>query len=162
MAVGFDAMTALVLSADSQLELSGLVHRYAGYVDARRFDEVAELFTADAELILPKPPEHLEPCVRHNGHAGVVAALSALSTVARTQHGIVGEFYTGSPTAEVASGAITGVAHHWIAHDGQITDHVWYLRYSDIYRRGQQGWRIAVRTLSIDAIESRPARQVRP
>ncbi|BBX20996.1 hypothetical protein MTER_04070 [Mycolicibacter terrae] len=158
-------MTALVLSAADQLELSGLVHRYAGYVDARRFDEVAELFTADAELILPKPPEHLEPCVRHNGHAGVLAALSALSTVTRTQHGIVGEFYTGAhigeASREVASGAITGVAHHWVDSGGQITDHIWYLRYSDVYRRGGQGWRIAVRTLSIDAIETRPARQVR-
>ncbi|MGB3894680.1 nuclear transport factor 2 family protein [Mycolicibacter sinensis] len=149
----------MTLPVADQWELSGLVHRYAGYVDARRFDEVAELFTPDAELILPQPPDHLEPCVRHNGHAGVRAAMSALAGVTRTQHGIVGEFYTGA--GDVATGAITGVAHHWIAHDGQFTDHVWYLRYSDVYRRGAQGWRIAVRTLSIDAIESRPARKVR-
>lgn len=149
------------LPVADQLELSGLVHRYAGYVDARRFDEVAELFTPDAELILPQPPDHLEPCVRHNGHAGVRAAMSALAGVTRTQHGIVGEFYTGAMSGEVASGAITGVAHHWVDSGEQITDHVWYLRYSDVYRRGAQGWRIAVRTLSIDAIEVRPARQVR-
>ncbi|MEB3030401.1 nuclear transport factor 2 family protein [[Mycobacterium] nativiensis] len=149
------------LSAADQLELSGLVHRYAGYVDSRRFDDLTELFTANAELILPKPPEHLEPCVRHNGHGGVLDAMSALAGITRTQHGILGEFYTGGTPGDVATGSITGVAHHWIDNGGQITDHVWYLRYSDVYRRSEQGWRIAVRTLSIDAIETRPARQVR-
>ncbi|RAU98461.1 nuclear transport factor 2 family protein [Mycolicibacter senuensis] len=146
-----------------RLAVSGLVHRYAGYVDARRFDEVAELFTADAELIVPQPPEHLEPHVRHTGHAGVREALSALGGVTRTQHGILGEIYTASDIAagDTATGQIAGVAHHWIDSDGKLTDHVWYLRYSDVYRRGEQGWRIAVRALSIDAIESRPARKVR-
>ncbi|WP_196805132.1 nuclear transport factor 2 family protein [Mycobacterium sp. UM_WGJ] len=156
-------MTALVLSTASRLELSELVHRYASYVDARRFDEVAELFTADAELVLPDPPDHLEPCVRHHGHAGVRDAMSALAAVTRTQHGIVGEVYTASTSTstDVASGEITGVAHHWIEHDGKLTDYVWYLRYRDAYHRLGQGWRIARRELTIDAIESRPVRQVR-
>lgn len=149
----------MTLTVADQVDLSGLVHRYAGYVDARRIDEVAELFTADAELIVPRPPEHLEPCVRHNGRAGVLAAMAALGGVTRTHHGIVGEFYAGA--GEVATGSVTGVAHHWIDAGEQITDHVWYLRYADVYRRGERGWRIAVRTLSIDAIEVRPARQVR-
>ncbi|WP_207543209.1 nuclear transport factor 2 family protein [Mycolicibacter heraklionensis] len=154
-------MTALVLPAASRLELSELVHRYAGYVDARRFDELAELFTADAELVLPDPPDHLEPCVHHHGHAGVRDAMSALAGLTRTQHGIVGEVYTAATSTDLATGEITGVAHHWIEHDGKLTDHVWYLRYRDAYHRVGQGWRIAQRELSIDAIESRPARQVR-
>lgn len=152
----------MILSVGDQLELSGLVHRYAGCVDARRFDEVAELFTAQAELILPDPPAHLEPCVRHRGHAGVRDAMSALATVTRTHHGIVGEIYTAGTGAEVATGEITGVAHHWVEHGGTLTDHVWYLRYRDTYHHAGPGWRIAQRALTIDAIESRPARQVRP
>ncbi|WP_067976272.1 nuclear transport factor 2 family protein [Mycolicibacter icosiumassiliensis] len=155
-------MTAPALSATDRLELSYLVHRYAGYVDARRFDEVAELFTADAELVLPDPPDHLEPCVRHRGHAGVRDAMSALAAVTRTQHGIVGEIYTSATPGDVATGEINGVAHHWIEHDGRLTDHIWYLRYRDAYHRVGQSWRIAQRALTIDAIESRPARQVRP
>ena len=155
-------MTALVLSTASRLELSDLVHRYAGYVDARRFDQVAELFTAEAELILPNPPDQLEPSVRHHGHAGVRNAMSALAAVTRTQHGIVGEIYTSTATGNVATGEITGVAHHWVEHDGRFTDHIWYLRYRDAYHRVGQSWRIAQRALTIDAIESRPARQVRP
>lgn len=148
------------LSVADRLELSGLVHGYAGHVDARRFDEVAELFTADAELMVPEPPEHLEPCVRHNGRAGVLAAMSALAGVTRTHHGIVGELYTGA--GEVATGSIAGVAHHWIDREGTITDLIWYLRYADEYRRTARGWRIALRALTIDAIEARTARQVRP
>lgn len=154
-------MTALVLSTASRLELSELVHRYARDVDARRFDAVAELFTAEAELVLPDPPDHLEPYVHHHGHAGVRNAMSALDAVTRTQHGIVGEVYTASTSADVATGEITGVAHHWLEHDGKLTDHVWYLRYRDAYHRVGRGWRIAQRALTIDAIESRPARQVR-
>ncbi|MGB3474219.1 MAG: nuclear transport factor 2 family protein [Mycobacterium sp.] len=154
-------MTALALSTASRLELSELVHRYAGYVDARRFDEVAELFTADAELVLPDPPDHLEPCVRHRGHAGVRDTMSALVGLTRTHHGIVGEVYTASTSADIATGEIAGVAHHWREHDGKLTDHVWYLHYRDAYHRVEQGWRIAQRELTIDAIESRPARQVR-
>lgn len=150
----------MTLTAAEQLELSGLVHRYAAHVDARRFDELAELFAADAELMLPDPPGRLEPCVRHQGQAGVREAMSALAGVIRTQHGILGEIYTGA--GDTATGEITGVAHHWVEHDGRLTDHVWHLRYRDTYRRTAQGWRIAVRALTIDAIESRPTRQVRP
>jgi hypothetical protein len=87
--------------------------------------------------------------------------MSALAAVTRTQHGIVGEIYTSSAPGDVASGEITGVAHHWVKNGDQFTDHVWYLRYADVYRRDAQGWRIAVRALSIDAIETRPARKVR-
>lgn len=151
----------MTLSTADRLALSELVHRYAGYVDARRLDDVAELFTADAELVLPDPPDHLEPRVGHHGHSGVRQAMSALSALTRTHHGIVGEIYTASETGEVATGDITGVAHHWTGSADQFTDHVWYLRYRDTYRRDEQGWRIAARSLSIDAIETRTARRVR-
>lgn len=151
----------MTLSVADQLELSGLVHRYAAYVDAQRFDEVARLFTVDAELVLPEPPDQLEPSVYHRGHEGVRAAMSGLATVTRTHHGILGEVYSASSAAAVATGEITGVAHHWIEQRGTLTDYVWYLRYRDIYHRVEQDWRIAQRSLTIDAIESLPAGRVR-
>lgn len=150
----------MTLSVADRLDLSDLVHRYAAYVDARRFDDVAELFTATARLTVPKPPEDLGPSVRHEGRAGVHAALAALGSVIRTQHAIVGEVYTATAADDAATGSIAGVAQHWSEHDGQIVDVVWYLRYADEYRRTATGWRIALRALSIDAIETRPARQV--
>ena len=150
----------MTLTAADRLELSELVHRYAGYVDARRFDEVAELFTADAELVLPDPPERLEPCVRRTGRAGVLDAMAALAGITRTLHGILGEVYDGAEGT--ATGDVAGVAHHWIEADGKVTDHLWYLRYRDTYHRVGNAWRITQRALTIDAIETRTARQVRP
>ncbi|ORV51780.1 hypothetical protein AWC02_02730 [Mycolicibacter engbaekii] len=155
----------MTLPAAERLALSELVHRYAGYVDARRFDELAQLFTAEAELVLPDPPDRLEPCVHHHGHAGVREAMTGLAGVIRTQHGVVGEFYTGAgtekPGGDVAFGEITGIAHHWMKRGATFTDYVWYLRYRDTYHRVGPDWRIARRALTIDAIESRPADQVR-
>lgn len=151
----------MTLSIADRLELSDIVHRYAAYVDARRFDEVVELFTVTAQLTAPKPPGDLGPSVRYDGHAGVRTAMAGLGAVMRTHHAIVGEVYTEAPGADTATGAIAGVAHHWTDNDGQITDVVWYLRYTDEYRRTEVGWRIALRALSIDAIEMQPARQVR-
>ena len=145
-----------------RLDLSDLVHRYAAHVDARRFDDVVALFTPDAELILPTPPERLEPGVRHTGPDRIREALSGLAGITRTQHGIVGEVYAGAAGGDVATGNITAVAHHWIDGDGRITDLIWYLRYTDEYRRTGRGWRIAVRSLTIDAIDTGSARRVRP
>ena len=53
------------------------------------------------------------------------------------------------------------MAHHWIGDGDRVTDLIWYLRYTDEYRRTDRGWRIAVRALTIDAIETASARQVR-
>lgn len=149
------------LSLIDRLELSDLVHHYAAYVDSRRLDDVAVLFTASGLLILPDPPARLEPAIRHRGRTGVRAALAALGGITRTQHGILGEVFTASSSPDIASGYITGVAHHWIERNGQVTDQVWYLRYRDTYHRTSVGWRIAEREVVIDAIETRSARQVR-
>jgi hypothetical protein len=91
----------------------------------------------------------------------VRAALASLGSVTRTHHAIVGEVYTDADSDGPATGSIAGVAHHWTENDGRITDLVWYLHYVDEYHRTDTGWRIALRALSIDAIETRPARQVR-
>jgi hypothetical protein len=151
----------MTLSIADRLELSALVHRYAAYVDARQFDEVAELFTATGQLTTPEPPDRLDSVVRHDGQTGVRAAMASLNSVTRTHHAIVGEVYTDAITDGTVTGSIAGVAHHWTENDGRITDVIWYLRYADEYHYTDVGWRIALRALSIDAIESRPARQVR-
>jgi hypothetical protein len=151
----------MTLSTADRLDLSGLVHRYAAYVDARQFDEVAELFTATGQLTVPQPPDCLDPVIRREGRAGVRAALASLGSVTRTHHAIVGEVYTDAATDGTATGSIAGVAHHWTQNDGRATDVVWYLHYYDEYHRTDSGWRIALRALSIDAIETRPAKLVR-
>ena len=39
---------------------------------------------------------------------------------------------------------------------------VWHLRYDDEYRLTDAGWRIGRRALTVNAIETRPARRLRP
>ena len=143
-----------------RLELSALVHRYAADVDDRRFDDVVELFTETAQLVLPDPPVHLVPTLTNDGPDGIRAAMAALDAVARTQHDIVGEVYDGN--AESATGRITCVAHHWTrSPDGAVTDLVWHLRYDDTYLQTPKSWRIARRPLYLNAIETRPIRRLR-
>ncbi|MCX8562190.1 nuclear transport factor 2 family protein [Mycolicibacterium mucogenicum] len=148
------------LTVADRLALTDLVHRYAAAVDDRRFDDVVELFTSTAELVLPDPPRALDPVRSGHGPDGVRAAMAALAGVARTQHEIVGEVY--SEAADHARGRITCVAHHWTrGADSGVTDLVWHLRYDDEYARTGDGWRIRRRALTINAIETRPIRRLR-
>jgi hypothetical protein len=151
-----------MISADDRLALSDLVHCYAAMVDERQFDSVAALFTKEAQLTLPDPPKSLEPVHAHRGHAAISAAIATVGGTIRTQHAIVGEVYDAGPRPGTAGGRIACIAHHWIEHDGEIRDAAWHVRYDDQYQRVNAGWRIRNRSLTIDAIEIRPVRQVRP
>jgi len=87
--------------------------------------------------------------------------IAAVAATIRTEHAIVGEVYDAGPQPDNASGRIACLAHHWTQHGDQLTDVVWHLRYDDEYLRTDAGWRFARRTLTINAIETRPMRQVR-
>jgi hypothetical protein len=150
------------IAVADRLALTDLVHLYAAAVDDRRFDDVVELFTDTAELRLPDPPRELTPVGVQLGRAGVRAAMNALAAIDRTEHAIVGEVYAASPEPDYALGRITCIAHHWSQGDGQPTDLVWHLRYDDEYLRTKAGWRINGRALTINAIETRQVRRLRP
>ena len=151
----------MTLDAADRAALTELVHRYAAHIDDRQFDSAAELFTEDAELTLPDPPATLEPTHQHRGRVAIRDALAAVAATIRTQHATVGEVYDDDPRPGTARGRIACVAHHWISHEDQIRDMVWHLRYDDEYQRHDAYWRISRRVLTIDAIETRSARQVR-
>lgn len=150
------------LNASDRLALSDLVHLYASAVDDRRFDDVVELFTETAELRLPDPPRALEPVRQLHGRDGVRSAMASLAAVTRTEHAIVGEVYAAGDDGNYALGRITCIAHHWTVADGQASDLVWHLRYDDEYELADAGWRISRRALTINAIETRPVRRLRP
>lgn len=151
----------MTLDTTDRARLADLVHRYAAYIDDRQFDRAASLFSDDAELMLPDPPTTLEPVGGHRGRAAIGDALAAVGATIRTRHEIVGEVYDVGPRPGTAQGRIAGVAHHWVEHDDQIRDVVWFLRYSDEYQHVDTDWRIHRRSLTIDAIETRPVRAVR-
>lgn len=147
--------------------LSDLVHRYAAMLDDRQFDSVATLFTDTAELVVADPPSVLTPVHIHRGWDAIAAAVAAVAAVARTEHAIVGEVYDEGPSRDIARGRITGIAHHWSHRSGDgseagIIDVVWHLRYDDEYRLTNTGWRIRRRALTVNAIETRPTRRLRP
>jgi SnoaL-like domain len=150
-----------MLSAPERIALIDLVHRYAASVDDRQFDSVTDLFIETAELMLPEPPATLDPVHRHIGHAAIRTAVEAVSATIRTEHAIVGEVFDAGPQPDSARGRIACVAHHWSRHGDQLTDVVWHLRYDDEYRRTDAGWRITLRALTINAIETRSVRRVR-
>lgn len=151
----------MTLSADDRLALSDLVHRYAAQVDARRFDSVAALFTDGAVLEAPEPPKALEPIHAHRGREAITAAVAAVAAVIRTEHAIIGEVYDEGDRPGTAFGRIACVAHHWDQRGDDLLDAVWHLRYDDSYELTDR-WRIGRRALTINAIETRPVRRVRP
>lgn len=148
--------------AADRTALSDLVHRYASGIDDRRFDDVLKLFTQEAELTVPDPPATLEPVVRHAGQAAVGAAIAAVAATVRTEHAIAGEVYDAGPGPDAARGRITCIAHHWDRRGDELVDVVWHLRYDDEYQHTDAGWRIRRRVLTINAIEARPVRRLRP
>ena len=150
------------LSPDDRAALSDLVHRYAAGVDERQFDSVAELFTAAAELSVPEPPAALQPVHTHRGREAIAAAAAAVAAVIRTEHAIVGEVYDGAERPGGARGRIACIAHHWSRRGDEVVDAVWHLRYDDAYELTAAGWRIDRRALTINAIETRPVRRLRP
>jgi hypothetical protein len=152
----------MTLSADVRGALSDLVHRYAAAVDDRRFDSAAALFTATAELTVPDPPDALEPIHSHRGREAIAVAVAAVTAVARTEHAIVGEVYDAAARAGTARGRVACIAHHWSRRGDEVVDAVWHLRYDDDYELTDAGWRIGRRALTINAIETRPTRRLRP
>ena len=152
----------MTLSLDDRMALSDLVHRYAANVDDRQFDTVATLFTATAELAVPEPPAALQPVHSHRGQAAITAAIAAVAAVTRTEHAIVGEVYDEAARPGTASGRVACIAHHWSRRGDEVVDVVWHLRYDDDYQLTDAGWRISRRALTINAIETRPARRLLP
>ena len=152
----------MTLSVDDRAALSDLVHRYAADVDDRQFDSVAQLFTATAELLVPEPPAALEPVHSHSGQEAIAAAVAAVAAVTRTEHAVVGEVYDGAERPGTARGRIACIAHHWSQRGDEVVDAVWHLRYDDAYELTDAGWRIGRRALTINAIEIRPVRRLRP
>lgn len=156
-----DARVLMTFTTADRAALRDLVHRYAAYVDDRQFGSVAKLFTNNAELHTPDPPGALEPVYSHRGAAAIARAVAAVAQVARTEHAIVGEVYDADARRGAAQGRITCIAHHWTERP-ELRDVVWHLRYDDEYELTDAGWRIGRRALTINAIETRPVRRLRP
>jgi ketosteroid isomerase-like protein len=133
-------------------ELSRLVGAYAAAVDARDLEALRRLFLADATLTVRRGGG--EPEV-HRGPDGPAGVLEALAPFEATLHEVSAPVFTAHGSGEEATGECVCVAHHVRAGE----DLVLYGRYSDRYRRDEDGgWRFAARVLRVTWTEKRPVR----
>ncbi|WP_016905677.1 nuclear transport factor 2 family protein [Streptomyces xiaopingdaonensis] len=150
------------LAPADRLDLADLVARYAAYVDDRRVEEAAALFTRDATLALPAPPARLAPEVTRTGRAEIVSALREAAAFPLTRHTVQGELFNAQSSSDAgarAAGRVLCTAHHLRRRtSGALTDLVWQLQYTDNYLREEEGWRITRREVRIDWIETRSPR----
>jgi ketosteroid isomerase-like protein len=142
-------------SPTDRLEITELAARYALAVDERRLDDVAALFTEDCVLVMPQPPDTLDPVLAREGRTAVRSALDAVSRLPQTFHALTGTVLEATGP-DAATGTVACTAHHLSGSDGAVGDRVWHLRYSDTYRRTGEGWRFTRRELAIAFIEQRP------
>ncbi|WP_051265492.1 nuclear transport factor 2 family protein [Nakamurella lactea] len=150
-----------MLTVADRLDLAELSARYAMLVDRRDFGTLVELFTPDAELVLPDPPASLAPIRPVTGRAAIGDSMVHLSDIPVTLHAVLGTVIDQADDPTRAVGRVTAEAHHLTTRDDQHRNLVWYLHYDDEYRRIGGAWQISRRSVQIDWIETRPVRSRR-
>jgi len=141
-----------------RLDIAELSARYAHHVDRRDWAALTELFTPDAELLQPDPPQSLQPVRTVAGRPAIIEAIQALQDIPVTLHAVLGAVIDFGEDTDTATGWVTGQANHVTSSGDRHRNLVWYLHYQDEYRRTDDGWRIARRAVHIDWIETRPVR----
>jgi uncharacterized protein (TIGR02246 family) len=134
--------------AVDRLELRELVERYALGADTRDRELFGGVFTEDGVLATSTGR-------RYEGREDVVATLDHLDAhYPRSMHFVGNHQVTLHD--DTAAGLVYCLAHHVYASGGEDRDTLMVIRYRDEYRRTDDGWRIALRTLQIDWQEDRP------
>jgi hypothetical protein len=152
---------------DVASELLALSVGYAEAADDRDGARFAALFTDDGQLVVPVPPDQLDPVKTLAGAEVLRSVPSGLAGYEWTLHQVVDHLFAlpvpgGDPAT--AAGRVEGVAHHVRATGDPPgpagTDTVWYLTYLDRYRRVDHRWRIARRELYLHRVEVEPVEDV--
>lgn len=148
-------MTGLLPSPDGQATIGALRDLstdYGSAVDDRDGERFAGLFVADGELVVPKFPDSLEPVVTRRGHDVLRRIPDGLRVYDRTFHQMTNHRYVVD--GGLATGDVYCVAHHASsAGVGYGTDVVWFIRYGDVYRETDEGWRFVRRQLNLQWVE---------
>ncbi|HEX7133331.1 MAG TPA: nuclear transport factor 2 family protein [Iamia sp.] len=141
-------------------ELFALSVIYATAADGRDPAAFLGAFTDDARLRVSAPgaPGRI---VRTYSGAGELAQVPVrLGRYQRTSH-VVGPADL-RVDGRGATGEVHCVAHHVEQGPTGWTDKVMTIRYADVYRLTEAGWRIAERTVQVDGTETRPAAAPEP
>ncbi|MDT5349893.1 MAG: hypothetical protein QOH91_3180 [Mycobacterium sp.] len=142
-----------ISSAVPNTELEALSRRYAAAVDHRDRAALLAVFTPDATISVERPGR--EPGIL-TGHVGIERIITIVSRWQRTAHLIAQGLYVVE--GESAVGEVYCTANHFgdsAAEAGR--NQVMHIRYLDRYVLDSDGWwRIAHRTVALDATEDRP------
>jgi hypothetical protein len=123
-------------------ELQELALGYADGADRRDVEAFATLFAEDARLTVVDPDGTARPSLV--GRDAIAAIPDRLRRYDRTVH-VVREQRVEPDGPDTATGTVDCEAHH---HLGD-TDTVMTITYEDRYRRTEDGWRFAERTVRI-------------
>jgi len=142
-----------ISTAVPHTELETLSRRYAAAVDRRDSAALLAVFTPDATLRHEQPgrePRNL------TGHDELVGIISIVARFPRTYHLVAQSLYVVD--GESAVGEVYCTANHFRdGKSGSGRNHIMYIRYLDRYSANSDGrWRIAHRTVTVDATEDRP------
>jgi ketosteroid isomerase-like protein len=142
-----------ISSALPNAELEALSRRYAAAVDHRDRAALLAVFAPDATMRVDRPGR--EPG-NMSGHEELERIIAIVARWPRTVHLVAQGLY--AIDGESAIGEVYCTAHHFNgAKVGEGRDHIMHIRYLDKYSVGADGrWRIAHRTVAVDATEDRP------
>ncbi|HVB92846.1 MAG TPA: nuclear transport factor 2 family protein [Acidimicrobiales bacterium] len=154
-----------------ELELRGLSTSYAAAVDFRDGVRFAALFVEGGELVVPDYPTDFRPVITRSGHEQLELIPRALEHYRCTFHQMSNHEY--SIDGDAANGTVRCVAHHLTASDPTTpsgssepssvgSDFIWYIRYSDDYRRVDNRWKFARRSVHLQWVEERPVLRMAP
>ena len=126
------------LEAESQIRQ--LVARYCFYIDDRRIDDIASLFTHDARL------RSSDGVMDATGVDAIIEQYHRRFDVLGPGHHFMHDIqidFVGDGRSE-ATGRVTGHAELWRTGKMMVTA----LRYKDLYRNTDDGWKLADREIS--------------
>lgn len=131
------------------LEIQSLVYRYASAADERDYERFRDVFTPDAELVMPE--------ATLSGCDAIVSAMAALEQFKRTLH-MVSNLEV-DVQGDGGSAQCYCIGSHIFDGEGGEWKLDWGIRYLDQLRRTPEGWRIARRVLERVWEQSQPLTQ---
>jgi SnoaL-like protein len=144
-------------TAQDELALRRLAALYARGADRGEPETFAGVFLPGARLRVYRVPDLETPMTDMTGHEALSKVPGKLTErYTRTFH------FLGQSTYDIGADEATGevycLAHHLTADAHGGTSYVMHMRYSDTYRRDENGdWKIAERTAEVDWTETRAA-----
>ncbi|MBB3043173.1 nuclear transport factor 2 family protein [Nocardioides soli] len=133
------SLEARLRRIEDKFEIQDLAHLYGFVMDERDLDGLDRLFTQDAHLGSEDGvfnADGLETIAKtYQGRYDVLGATNHFA------HAVITRFDDGDP--DVAYGLVSG--HAEVVRQGETM--VVALRYHDVYRRTERGWRIADRVM---------------